>query len=189
MSAGGPFFIPFQGLLAAAILLNSPTQDSPQSRFVDSPIEGVIVNSLPVHQDSRGWLLELHREDQCDSGLAPCMAYASLTLPGISRGPHEHVEQTDRFCFFGPSDFLITLWDNRPASPTFNHRMRFVVGESTPSLVVVPNGVVHGYRNIGRESGLIVNLPDRLYMGHQRQEEVDEIRHELNPDSPFQLED
>jgi len=189
LSAKGPFFIPVQHHFAISIPLNSPAKDSLQGRFVDSPIDGVIVSTLPVHQDSRGWLLELYREDQCGNGPAPSMAYASMTLPGISRGPHEHVEQTDRFCFFGPSDFLIVLWDNRPTSPTFNHRMRLIVGESQPSLIVVPNGVVHGYRNIGRESGLIVNLPDRLYMGHHRQEEVDEIRHELNPDSPFQLED
>ncbi len=133
--------------------------------------------------------MELYREDQSGDGPLPAMTYASMTLPGISRGPHEHVDQTDRFCFFGPSDFLIVLWDNRPASPTFNHRMRFIAGESTPSLVVVPNGVVHGYRNIGRESGLILNLPDRLYKGPNRQEEVDEIRHERDPESPFQLED
>jgi dTDP-4-dehydrorhamnose 3,5-epimerase len=142
-----------------------------------------------MHQDSRGWLVELFREDQTDAGPAPAMAYASTTLPGFSRGPHEHVRQTDRFCFFGPSDFLLVLWDNRPNSPTFNHRMKLLVGQGSPTLVVVPCGVVHGYRNIGSESGLILNLPDRLYRGKNRSEEVDEIRHELDPDSPFRLDD
>ena len=144
---------------------------------------------LSMHEDSRGWLLELYREDQAALDQIPAMAYASMTLPGVSRGPHEHVEQTDRFCFFGPSDFEIVLWDNRPASPTFNNRMKFIAGHTSPSLVVVPKGVVHGYRNIGAESGLILNLPDRLYRGPNRQEEVDEIRHELDPESPFHLED
>ena len=164
-------------------------QISPPRTFVDSPIEGVIIRPLPVHQDSRGWLMELYRGDQLNDGPLPAMSYASMTLPGISRGPHEHASQTDRFCFFGPSDFLIVLWDNRSSSPTFNHRMKLIAGQSAPSLVVVPNGVVHGYRNLGAEGGLILNFPDQLYKGPQRREGVDEIRHEQDPDSPFRLED
>lgn len=133
--------------------------------------------------------MELHREDEMAGEPVPAMMYASMTLPGIARGPHEHIEQTDRFCFFGPSDFLIVLWDNRPASPTFNHRMKLVAGQSSPRLVVVPHGVVHGYRNIGTESGLVLNLPNQLYRGRHRQEKADEIRHECDPESPFRIED
>ncbi|OYV06589.1 MAG: dTDP-4-dehydrorhamnose 3,5-epimerase [Verrucomicrobiales bacterium VVV1] len=169
--------------------LHSTGQTSLFRNFVDAPIEGILVKPLPVHEDSRGWLMELYREDQAGDEPLPAMAYASMTLPGISRGPHEHAQQTDRFCFFGPSDFLIVLWDNRPSSPTFNNRMKLIVGQTSPSLIVVPHGVVHGYRNIGSDSGLILNLPDRLYMGPQRQEDVDEIRHELDPESPFHLDD
>jgi dTDP-4-dehydrorhamnose 3,5-epimerase len=157
--------------------------------FIDATIEGVIIRNMAIHQDSRGWLVELFRKDQPEDGPDPAMAYASITLPGISRGPHEHRNQTDRFCFFGPSDFRLVLWDNRPDSPTFNHRMRLVVGQSAPTLVTVPRGVVHGYRNIGSEGGLILNLPDQLYRGKDRSGQVDEIRHELDPDSPFDLED
>jgi dTDP-4-dehydrorhamnose 3,5-epimerase-like enzyme len=47
---------------------------------------------------------------------------------------------------------------NRPNSLTFRHRMRLVLGENSPSAVVVPPGVVHGYRNIGQRAGLVVNL-------------------------------
>lgn len=169
--------------------LNSSVQIPISRIFIDSLIEGVIVKPLSLHEDSRGWLMELYREDQTSNESRPAMAYASMTLPGISRGPHEHVEQTDRFCFYGPSNFLIVLWDNRPSSQSFNHRMKLIAGRNTPSLIVVPNGVVHGYRNIGEECGIILNFPDRLYKGPQRQQDVDEIRHEADPDSPFRLDD
>lgn len=169
--------------------LNSSPIPDLRKPFVDAAIDGVIVRGLPVHGDSRGWLVELFRRDQTGDGPDPAMAYASMTLPGISRGPHEHLRQTDRFCFFGPSDFLLVLWDNRPDSPTFLNRMKLIVGRSSPTLVTVPYGVVHGYRNIGSEGGLILNLPDQLYRGENRDGEVDEIRHELDPSSPFRLDD
>lgn len=169
--------------------MHSPAQLDSARRFIDAPIDGVIIEPLRMHGDSRGWLMELYREDQIEQGPPAAMAYASMTLPGIFRGPHEHRRQTDRFCFFGPSDFLVVLWDNRPASATFNHRMKFTLGASSPGLVVIPSGVVHGYRNVGMENGVMLNLPDRLYMGPERREDVDEIRHELDPHSPFNPDD
>ena len=78
------------------------------------------------------------------------MSYISFTKPGVQRGPHEHVDQADLFCFIGPSTFNIRLWDNRPDSPTYNHMMSLFVGIDDPKAVVVPKGVVHGYKNVGR---------------------------------------
>jgi dTDP-4-dehydrorhamnose 3,5-epimerase len=117
------------------------------------------------------------------------MSYLSLTRPGITRGPHEHVDQTDWFCFIGPSNFLLVLWDNRPKSPTYDRRMRMVLGEDDPAAVIVPPGVVHGYRNVGGKDGLVVNLPNRLFMGPKRAEPVDELRHEIDPGSPFDMDE
>jgi dTDP-4-dehydrorhamnose 3,5-epimerase len=54
-------------------------------------------------------------------------------------------------------------------------------------LVVVPPGVVHAYSNVGTGPGWVFNCPDRLYKGTGRKEPVDEIRHELDPQSPFKL--
>jgi dTDP-4-dehydrorhamnose 3,5-epimerase len=53
--------------------------------------------------------------------------------------------------------------------------------------LIVPPGVVHAYKNIGTEPGLIFNCPNRLYKGPGRKEQVDEIRHEEDPDCRFQL--
>ena len=150
-------------------------------------IEGVEVRELKRHNDDRGWLLELYRQDELDPQLYPVMSYASMTLPGVARGPHEHVEQADLFGFIGPSTFRLYLWDNRKDSPTFGRRAVFDVGEDNPTLVIVPAGVVHAYRNVGTADGLVYNSPNRLYAGEGKKSPVDEIRHEDEPGSPFQL--
>jgi len=99
--------------------------------------------------------------------------------PGIARGPHEHIEQTDIFAFIGPGNFRIQLWYNRDKSPSFGNSMIFFGGEDNPILVVVPPGVVHGYKNVSRTiRGMVLNYPDRLFMGHGKKEPVDEVRHE-----------
>jgi len=57
--------------------------------------------------------------------------------------------------------------------------MIFFDGEDNPILVVVPPGVVHGYKNVSRTiRGMVLNYPDRLFMGHGKKEAVDEVRHE-----------
>ena len=155
--------------------------------FSKGPIEGVEVRKLRKFVDERGWLAELFRDDEVAEPLLPAMCYASLTRPGVTRGPHEHADQADWFCFFGPSNFLLVLWDNRPTSPSFGHRLRMVVGEDDPTAVIVPAGVVHGYRNVGGKDGLVINLPNRLFMGPHRAQPVDEIRHEIDPASPFDM--
>ena len=135
--------------------------------------------------DERGWLIELFREDELPAELRPAMAYVSETLPGVARGPHEHVDQTDYFAFIGPGDFELHLWDTRSDSPTAGMRLIRVCGQSNPVAVTIPPGVVHAYRNIGDCPGWVFNAPNRLYAGRGKSEPVDEIRHEEHADSPF----
>jgi dTDP-4-dehydrorhamnose 3,5-epimerase len=47
--------------------------------------------------------------------------------------------------------------------------------------------VVHAYRNIALEPGLVFNAASQLFAGQGRQEPVDEIRWEQADDSPYQL--
>jgi dTDP-4-dehydrorhamnose 3,5-epimerase len=160
----------------------------PRIEFRNGPIEGVVVAPLSRFNDTRGWLVELYREDALEPAFHPAMAYVSQTLPGIARGPHEHREQTDCFAFVGPGDFRLYLWDARLDSPTFGNKQTIVVGQSNPAQVRVPPGVVHAYKNTSGEPGLVFNCPDRLYAGPGKRGPVDEIRHENVADSPFVLE-
>ncbi|MCC6501660.1 MAG: dTDP-4-dehydrorhamnose 3,5-epimerase family protein [Deltaproteobacteria bacterium] len=155
--------------------------------FKEGQIQGVEIKKLKRFTDERGWLMELFRTDEVASEYHPVMTYLSLTRPGIARGPHEHIDQADYFCFAGPSDFKVYLWDNRPESPTYRKRMTIVVGETEPSVVIVPKRVVHAYKNVGDVEGLVVNCPNRLFKGEGKKEPVDEVRHESDPSSPYRL--
>ena len=175
------------GLLTERPFDLSSCTTRPAESYVEGPIEGVVFRSLPRHVDQRGWLIELFRQDELASGLLPAMAYVSETKPGVARGPHEHVDQTDYFAFPGPGTFELHAWDSRPESPTFGHYSRQTVGESNPCVVVVPPGVIHGYRNVSQVPGWVFNAPNRLYAGAGKRGPVDEIRHEDQTDSPYQV--
>jgi dTDP-4-dehydrorhamnose 3,5-epimerase len=139
-------------------------------------IEGVVISKLSPHEDHRGRLFELFRCDESD--YVPVMAYVSVTLPNVTRGPHEHREQSDYFCFFD-GEFQLRLWDWTGTFETHN------VGKSNPCAVLVPPGVIHAYENVGTEPSWVMNLPDRLYAGYKRKEAVDEIRHEDSATSVY----
>jgi dTDP-4-dehydrorhamnose 3,5-epimerase len=155
--------------------------------FSEGAIEGVVVRKLKRFFDDRGWLTELFRHDELAEEFFPAMAYISSTNPGVARGPHEHRDQADLFCFIGPSNFKLRMWDNRKDSATFGSVMTMVVGEDDPAAVLIPAGVVHGYQNVGDVDGIVINCPNRLYAGAGRKEEVDEIRHENSDESIFIL--
>ena len=157
--------------------------------FIDSDINDVIVYPLKKFNDDRGWLAELFRHDDIAEEFWPTMSYISFTNPGVARGPHEHVDQADLFCFLGPSTFKMRMWDNRPDSSTFNYRMTLFVGADNAQAVIVPKGVVHGYQNIGDTDGMVINCPNRLYMGDGKREPIDEIRHEDDPETRFKMND
>jgi dTDP-4-dehydrorhamnose 3,5-epimerase len=164
-----------------------PTTKEPGS-FNDGLIEGVVVRPLKPHADSRGWLVELFRDDDLADEFHPVMAYISQTMPGVARGPHEHRDQADYFAFIGPGEFALYLWDIRVGSPSWGRRMKMTVGESNRQAVLVPAGVVHAYRNVGRVPGWVFNAPNRLYAGRGKREPVDEVRHEdRGAESPYRM--
>lgn len=152
-------------------------------------IHGVVAKPLSTYQDSRGWLSELFRTDEWPEEFHPAMIYLSSTVPGVVRGPHEHVDQADLFCFPGPSNFKLRMWDNRVASETFGFVKTIVVGQNNPSIVLVPKGVVHAYQNVGDVDGIVINCPNRLYRGVAKKEAVDEIRHEDDTQTNFIMND
>jgi dTDP-4-dehydrorhamnose 3,5-epimerase len=155
--------------------------------WTDGAIAGCTLTPLRKYADPRGWLGEFFRHDELPADLHPAMGYLSLTRPGVARGPHEHVEQTDLFLFFSGT-FRLYLWDTREASTTYGVRTVVDVGEANPTIAIVPPGVVHAYRNIGSTEALVVNCPNRLYAGEGKRGPVDEIRHEEREGSGFVME-
>lgn len=152
----------------------------------EGPIADFRMDDLDLHSDERGWLAEFFRHDELKGALHPAMGYVSMSYPGVTRGPHEHSEQADLFVF-AIGTFRLFLWDDRADSPTRGHRQRHTVGSERPVVAVIPPGIVHAYRNVGEENAFVINCPNRLYAGENKEHPVDEIRHENRPDSPFEL--
>ncbi len=148
-------------------------------------LPGVRVEALPVFKDPRGSLHELFRTDEMPAGFIPKMACSSWSHAGVTRGPHQHVGQDDYFTFAGPSNFTVYLWDDRPGAAREKQGWFILTGDQAPSRIHVPRGVVHAYRNTGPAYGLVVTTTSLLFKGEGRRDPVDEIRHELNPHSPY----
>lgn len=148
-------------------------------------IKGVIIKKLEKFTDERGSLVEIYRKDE--SGYQPAMSYVSITKPGVVRGPHEHVYQSDCFVFIGPGNFELYLWDRRDNSETNGENIKILVGEKNPIMIIVPPGVVHGYKCVFKNDAWCINLPDKLYRGEGKKDEVDEIRWEDDDNSPYKI--
>lgn len=134
----------------------------------------ITIKKLDRFSDYRGWLTEIFRKDI--DKIYPVMAYISYTKRGAVRGPHEHKKQTDNFIFAGPGNVELYVWES------WQHA-KIIVGEKNPVMVTIPPGVVHGYKALS--NAIIINLPDTLYKGVNKQEEIDEIRWEDDPTSPY----
>jgi dTDP-4-dehydrorhamnose 3,5-epimerase len=167
--------------------MDSPMETRCPPSFVSGAIDGVICKKIKAFADQRGWLSEIYRTDELSAEFHPAMSYLSETRPGVARGPHEHRFQTDYFAFLGPGEFDLYLWDIRPGSPTYGIFMKISAGQSNPSAVLIPPGIVHAYKNVSELPGWVLNFPNRLYGGENRKEPVDEIRHEDDPKSLFSL--
>jgi len=149
-------------------------------------IKDIIIKKLNKYEDERGWLSEIWRIDE--GGYQAIMSYVSVTEPGKIRGPHEHVNQSDYFVFLGPGSFELHLWDKRKNSKTNGEYMKIEAGENNPTAVLVPPGVVHGYKCVSESAGWCINLPNKLFKGEGKKEKVDEIRWEDDENSPYKIE-
>ena len=124
-------------------------------------IDGVLVKLLRLIPDERGYLMEMLRDDDpFFERFGQC--YVSATYPGVVKGWHYHERQVDHFvCVRGM--VKLVMYDRREGSPTRGEVQECFLGEQKPLLVRVPCGVYHGWKNIGAELSLVVNIPDRRY--------------------------
>ncbi len=146
-------------------------------------IKDVVIKKIEKYNDERGWLAEIYRDDELS--YKPLMSYVSVTKSGVVRGPHEHVHQSDCFVFMGPGSFNLYLWDRRVKSETEGEYIKISVGEDNPTLVIVPPGVVHGYKCVSECDAWCINLPNKLYKGKDKKDEIDEVRWEEDESSPY----
>ena len=134
-------------------------------------IDGVRTKSLRLIPDERGWLLEILRADDADVFTKFGQVYLSATYPGVVKAWHYHKEQVDNFaCVSGM--VKLVLIDTRSDTPTNGAINEFFIGTQNPMLVQVPKLVYHGWKCIGTETALVINVPTEPY----RYAEPDEYR-------------
>ena len=128
-------------------------------------IDGVRVQPLAIYPDDRGYFLEVQRMGRglaADFPAASTQISAALNYPGSIKAFHYHLHQTD--CWTPVKGQLqVVLVDLRLISPTFGLRNTFYVGTLRPWQLLIPPGVGHGYKVIGREESLLVYSTDRFY--------------------------
>jgi dTDP-4-dehydrorhamnose 3,5-epimerase len=57
----------------------------------------------------------------------------------------------------------VVLHDTREGSPTKGETNEFVIGWQRQRMVIIPNGVYHGFTPVGTEPAYIINVPTELY--------------------------
>ena len=134
---------------------------------VDSPdlIAGVKIQPVSVFPDDRGYFLEVQRIGQGLAAHFPpetSQVSAAMNYPGTVKAFHFHMHQTD--CWTPVKGLLqVALVDLRLGSPTFGQKNTLYVGPLRPWQILIPPGVGHGYKVIGKEDSLLVYMTDRFY--------------------------
>ena len=124
-------------------------------------IDGVVIKPLTVHPDERGWLMEiLRRDDPSFRGFG--QVYVTAVFPGIVKGWHYHQHQWDHFAVVKGTVKLV-MYDRREASPTRGEIVELYPGAHQPLLVGIPPEVAHGFKGVGTEEAIVINVPDQPY--------------------------
>lgn len=124
-------------------------------------IEGVETKKLNVIPDERGFLMEMIR---CDDKFFKKFGqvYMTVAYPGVVKGWHYHKKQQDIFIPV-KGMFKLVLYDARNESATYGLLNEFFIGEYNSMAVIIPEGVVHGFKGIGVEPAYLINLPSEPY--------------------------
>jgi dTDP-4-dehydrorhamnose 3,5-epimerase len=128
-------------------------------------IDGVKIECATLWPDDRGYFLEIMRSTQGlvgDYPAASTQVSAALSYPGTIKAFHFHLRQTDVWM---PCRGMlqVALVDLRLGSPTFGERNTLYIGELKTWQLLIPPGVGHGYKVIGRDPALLVYVTDRFY--------------------------
>lgn len=133
-------------------------------------IDGVKVKPLKVIPDERGRLMEILR---CDDEIFENygQVYMTTAYPGVVKAWHYHELQSDHFAVV-KGMMKLALYDSREGSPTKGEINEFFLGVHNPILVKIPRGVYHGFKAIGKEEAIVINIPTEPY----NREQPDEYR-------------
>lgn len=122
--------------------------------MVDTPIEGLQVHSLRVHEDNRGWF----KENWAGQALVPAQQNVSFNARrGATRGMH--AEPWDKWVSVATGRVYAAWVDMRAGSPTFGATFGLEVGPDTA--VFVPRGVANGFQALEDDTSYIYLVNQR----------------------------
>ena len=124
-------------------------------------IDGVVIKHLKSNPDERGCLTEILRaDDEIYEKFG--QIYYSVNYPGVIRAWHYHKKQKDNWAVV-KGMVKAVMYDGREDSPTYGEVQEVFLGEQRPLLLKIPIGVMHGYKTIGTEPSILLNLPTEPY--------------------------
>jgi dTDP-4-dehydrorhamnose 3,5-epimerase len=131
-------------------------------------IEGVVYKKLVKYCDDRGTFMEILR---ADDGILQRFGQASISMsyPGVIKAFHYHERQDDVW-YFPIGNAQVVLYDLRKASSTRGETDVYYMGEENPSILLIPKGVVHGYRVLGQVAATILYFTTQAYDSEQPDE-------------------
>jgi dTDP-4-dehydrorhamnose 3,5-epimerase len=141
-------------------------------------IEGVRLKELKPIPDERGRVMEILRAD--DEGFEKFgQVYMTTAYPGVVKAWHYHKLQTDNMTII-KGMMKVVLYDGRKDSPTNGEINEFFLGEHNVKLIQIPKMVYHGFKCIGREEAIVINVPTQPY-NHEHPDEyrVDPYHNEI----------
>ena len=122
------------------------------------PIDGVMLKTLTVRADQRGYFVEqLKRGDRSDDGrpFIPAQPFAQMSRslayarggnpPELIKAFHWHRRQWDYWDFV-QGNVRVVLVDLREDSPTAGRIQVVIAGQHAPRVVAIPPLVAHGYQ-------------------------------------------
>lgn len=115
-------------------------------------IDGVKAVDLKLFNDDGGEFMELVRLNGATIKDLPEFTVKQVSwsrmLPGTVKAFHLHHQQADLWYVTPFERLLVGLVDLREDSPTYNVKMRLVLGGGASKLLYIPQGVAHGAANV-----------------------------------------
>ncbi len=131
-------------------------------------VEGARLKDLKAIPDERGRLMEILRtDDELFEKFG--QVYITTAYPGVVKAWHYHRLQTDNMAVI-KGMMKIVIYDARKGSPTYGEVNEFFLGEHNFKLIQIPPMVYHGFKCIGQEEAIVINIPTQPY-NHEHPDE------------------
>jgi dTDP-4-dehydrorhamnose 3,5-epimerase len=112
-------------------------------------IDGVKTKQLKIFTDDRGFLTEILKDGE-DVFKEIKQATYTESYSGVIKAFHWHKKQWDIW-FVAGGMAQVVLHDLRKESPTYKQTDVFYFGDDNHQVLLIPPGVAHGYRVLGKK--------------------------------------